>query len=40
MPPWKPAPGYGKFQHERRLTDERIAPIAVLGQSRRARRQP
>src|SRR5580704_12026144 len=25
MPPWKPEPGYGKFQHERRLTAEQIA---------------
>jgi hypothetical protein len=29
MPPWKPEPGYGKFQHERRLTDEQIALIAA-----------
>lgn len=25
MPPWRPAPGYGEFQHERRLTDAQIA---------------
>ena len=25
MPPWKPTPGYGEFQHERRLTDAQIA---------------
>ena len=25
MPVWKPEPGYGQFQHERRLTDEQIA---------------
>jgi hypothetical protein len=25
MPPWKPEPGFGKFQHERRLTDAQIA---------------
>jgi mono/diheme cytochrome c family protein len=25
MPVWKPEPGFGKFQHERRLTDEQIA---------------
>ena len=24
MPPWKPAPGYGTFQHERRLTETQI----------------
>jgi hypothetical protein len=28
MPPWKPEPGYGHFQNERRLTDEQIALIA------------
>ena len=28
MPPWKPEPGYGNFEHARRLTDEQIA---VLG---------
>ena len=27
MPPWKPEPGYGNFQHVRRLTDEQIASI-------------
>jgi hypothetical protein len=27
MPPWKPEPGYGKFLHERRLTDEEIATL-------------
>ena len=25
MPPWKPEAGFGKFQHERRLSDEQIA---------------
>jgi len=25
MPPWKPEPGYGEFEHERRLTDQQIA---------------
>src|SRR5580704_10519401 len=25
MPPWKPEPGFGKFQHERRLTAVQIA---------------
>ena len=25
MPPWKPAPGYGRFRHERRLSDAQIA---------------
>ena len=25
MPPWKPVPGYGEFQHERRLTDAQVA---------------
>jgi len=28
MPPWKPEPGFGKFEHERRLTDAQIATIA------------
>jgi mono/diheme cytochrome c family protein len=28
MPPWKPEPGFGQFQHERRLTDSQIAVIA------------
>jgi hypothetical protein len=27
MPPWKPEPGYGSFDHTRRLTDEQIARI-------------
>ena len=27
MPPWKPEPGYGNFDHVRRLTDEQIARI-------------
>lgn len=27
MPPWKPEPGYGKFEHERRLSAEQIALI-------------
>src|ERR1700730_9604431 len=34
MPPWKPEPGYGKFQHERRLTDEQIALIAAWAKGR------
>src|SRR4029079_11777399 len=25
MPPWKPEQGYGKFAHERRLTEEQTA---------------
>jgi len=25
MPPWKPEPGYGSFQAERRLTDDQLA---------------
>jgi hypothetical protein len=29
MPPWLPEPGYGEFQHERRLTDGQIALIAA-----------
>ncbi len=29
MPPWLPEPGYGQFQHERRLTDEQISLIAA-----------
>jgi hypothetical protein len=33
MPPWKPEPGYGKFQHERRLTDAQIALIADWAKS-------
>ena len=28
MPPWKPAPGYGHFKNERRLTDSQIELIA------------
>ena len=28
MPPWKPAPGYGHFKNERRLTDTEIQTIA------------
>ena len=28
MPPWSPAPGYGDFQDERRLTDQQIRTIA------------
>jgi mono/diheme cytochrome c family protein len=28
MPPWKPVPGYGEFQDERRLTDQQIRLIA------------
>jgi hypothetical protein len=27
MPPWKPEPGFGKFDHERRLTNAQIALI-------------
>lgn len=27
MPPWKLEPGYGEFQHERRLTDKQIAVV-------------
>lgn len=27
MPPWKPLPGYGEFQGERRLTDEQVGLI-------------
>ena len=27
MPPWKPEPGYGNFDHVRRLTDNQIAKI-------------
>src|SRR6266550_863397 len=27
MPPWKPEPGIGNFDHARRLTDEQIARI-------------
>ena len=27
MPPWKPEPGYGSFDHTRRLTEEQIARI-------------
>src|SRR5580704_14392876 len=27
MPPWKPEPGFGSFEHERRLTAEQIALI-------------
>jgi len=29
MPPWKPEPGFGKFQHERRLTPEEISLISA-----------
>ncbi len=28
MPPWKPAPGYGSFKNERRLTDTEIETIS------------
>ena len=28
MPPWKPAPGYGDFKHQRQLTDTQIQMIA------------
>src|SRR5438876_8637166 len=31
MPPWKPEPGFGSFDHARRLTDEQIALINELG---------
>jgi mono/diheme cytochrome c family protein len=27
MPPWKPEPGYGNFDHVRALTDDQIAKI-------------
>src|SRR4051812_11556303 len=27
MPPWKPEPGYGNFDHVRSLTDDQIATI-------------
>jgi len=27
MPPWKPEPGYGDFDHVRRLTDDQIAQL-------------
>ena len=27
MPPWKAAPGFGSFKHERRLTDDQIALV-------------
>jgi hypothetical protein len=33
MPPWKPEPGYGKFQHERRLTAEQIAVLQQWAQA-------
>src|SRR5580692_2579012 len=29
MPPWKPEAGFATFQHERRLTPEEVALIAV-----------
>jgi len=29
MPPWKPEPGYGQFESERRLTDAQIATIGA-----------
>ncbi len=29
MPPWPPQPGYGAFQHERRLSDAQIALLAA-----------
>jgi hypothetical protein len=29
MPPWKPSPGFGTFQGERRLTDREIATLAA-----------
>ena len=29
MPPWKPEPGYGRFQGERRMTDAEIATIGT-----------
>ena len=28
MPPWQPEPGYGAFQHERRLSDAQIKTLA------------
>ena len=33
MPPWKPAPGYGSFKNERRLTDTEIEMIAHWAES-------
>ena len=33
MPPWKPAPGYGNFKNERRLTDTEIEMIAYWVES-------
>jgi len=33
MPPWKPEPGFGSFQHERRLTDQQIAVLAAWAKS-------
>lgn len=33
MPPWKPAPGYGNFKNERRLTDTEIEMIARWAES-------
>jgi mono/diheme cytochrome c family protein len=29
MPPWKPEAGFGKFQHERRLSDDQIALLGA-----------
>ncbi|VTS04434.1 ascorbate-dependent monooxygenase [Tuwongella immobilis] len=33
MPPWKPAPGHGKFQDERRLGDAELATLAKWAQA-------
>ena len=40
MPPWKPEPGYGRFQHERRLTDAEIATLAEWAKSGAAEGNP
>src|SRR6478752_7982278 len=32
MPPWKPEPGYGNFDHVRKLTDEQITQIEEWAQ--------
>jgi hypothetical protein len=33
MPPWKPEPGFGNFDHVRRLTDDQIARIQEWAQA-------
>ena len=33
MPPWKPAPGYGNFKNQRRLTDTEIEMITYWAES-------